>query len=195
MLPHGRMQYIILKKYSDAQKHVPPKGTPLRNSYKRFKTQHERMPMKLDRNAMHAAIAGLLNEQRLAILATVAETSPYCNLVSFTPSDDLGTILFSTPRSTSKYANMLRNPNVSLLVDDRMRNGFGFTSGMVVTAMGAVELPGPQEEDALKARHVARHADLKDFVYSPECALVQVRVARYILVSSLREAAVFEVTL
>lgn len=148
--------------------------------------------MKADRSALQSAIAGLLNEQRLAILATVAKESPYCNLVSFTPSEDLRTILFSTPRATSKYANMMRNPNVSLLVDDRMREGFGLKAGMVVTAMGTVELPGPQDEDALKGRHAARHVDLKDFIYSPDCALVQVRVARYVLVSSLHEAAVFE---
>ena len=150
--------------------------------------------MTLDRSALHAAIAGLLNEQRLAILATVSQQSPYCNLVAFTPSDDLQTIIFTTPRSTRKYANMMRNPNVSLLVDDRMRSGFGFSSGMVVTAVGAVAPVGPQDEGMFKGRHAARHADLKEFIYSPECALVQVRVARYILVSSLRDAAVFEIT-
>ncbi len=90
---------------------------------------------------------------------------------------------------------MMRNPNVSLLVDDRMRSGFGFTSGMVVTAVGAVVPVGPQEEDVLKGRHANRHAELKDFIYSPECALMQVRVARYILVSSLQDASVFEITL
>lgn len=150
--------------------------------------------MKLDRNAMHAAIAGLLNEQRLAILATVSQESPYCNLVAFTPSDDLRTIIFTTPRSTSKYANMLRNPNVSLLVDDRMRNGFGFTSGMVVTAVGAVAPVGLQDEDMLKGRHANRHAELNDFIWSPDCALMQVRVLRYILVSSLRDTAVLEIS-
>jgi nitroimidazol reductase NimA-like FMN-containing flavoprotein (pyridoxamine 5'-phosphate oxidase superfamily) len=148
--------------------------------------------MKPDRNALQAAIATLLNEQRLAILATVSQQSPYCNLVAFTPSDDLQTIVFTTPRSTRKYANMLGNPNVSLLVDDRMKNSFGFTSGMVVTAVGAVAPVGPQEEETLKGRHANRHVDLKDFIFSPECALVQVRVARYILVSSLRDAAVLE---
>ena len=125
----------------------------------------------------------------------MSQQSPYCNLVAFTPSDDLQTIIFTTPRSTRKYANMMRNPNVSLLVDDRMRSGFGFTSGMVVTAVGAVAPVGLQDADTLKARHADRHAELNDFIYSPDCALVQVRIARYILVSSLHEAAVFEVTL
>ena len=150
--------------------------------------------MTLDRSAIHTAIAGLLNEQQLAILATVSQQSPYCNLVAFTPSDDLKTIIFTTPRSTSKYANMMRNPNVSLLVDDRMRSGFGFTSGMVVTAVGAVAPVAPQDEDMLKGRHANRHVDLKDFIYSPDCALVQVRVARYIFVSNLRDTAVLEIS-
>ena len=151
--------------------------------------------MKPDRSALHAAIAGLLNEQRLAILATVSQESPYCNLVAFTPSDDLQTIIITTPRSTSKYGNMMRNPNVSLLVDDRMRSGVNFQSGMAVTAVGAVAPVGPQDEDMLKGRHANRHAELRDFIYSPDCALMQVRVVRYIFVSSLRDAAVFEISL
>ena len=69
-----------------------------------------------------------------------------------------------------------------------------FRSGMAVTAMGTVEPPGPQDEEALKGRHANRHVDLKDFIYSPECALVQVRVARYIFVSSLRDTAVLEIS-
>jgi hypothetical protein len=74
-----------------------------------------------------------------------------------------------------------------------MRSGFGFTSGMVVTALGTVELPSPADEEALKGRHAARHTELKDFIYSPDCALVQVRIARYIFVSNLRDTAVLEI--
>ncbi len=60
-------------------------------------------------------------------------------------------------------------------------------------ALGVVESPAPQEADALKSQHAGRHPQFKDFIYSPDCALMQVRVQRYILVSSLRDVSVLEI--
>jgi nitroimidazol reductase NimA-like FMN-containing flavoprotein (pyridoxamine 5'-phosphate oxidase superfamily) len=139
------------------------------------------------------AIARLFDEQRLATLATMSGEAPYCNLVAFTPSDDMRTIFFVTPRTSTKYANLSSNPNVSLLIDSRTQSGGDPNSGMAVTALGSVVQDSGQDIEALKGMHAARHEQFKDFIYSTDCALVQVRVQRYILVNSLRDVAVFEI--
>ena len=149
--------------------------------------------MNQDYSVLHEAIVSLLNQQRLATLATLSQATPYCNLVAFTHSDDLQTILFSTPRKSTKYANIAHNPNVALLIDSRTESGSDAQAGMAVTALGIVEDLVPQEADALKSQHAGRHPQFKDFIYSPDCALMQVRVQRYILVSSLRDVSVLEV--
>ena len=149
--------------------------------------------MTVDSSVTRANIALLLDEQRLATLATMSQENPYCNLVAFTPSDDLQTILFSTPRESTKYENIVRNPNVALLIDSRIQSGSDAQAGMAVTALGFVVLASEQEVDALKGMHAARHEQFMDFIYSPDCALIQVKVQRYIFVSSLRDVSVLEI--
>jgi len=149
--------------------------------------------MTVDSSVTRANIALLLNQQHLATLATMSQESPYCNLVAFTPSDDLKTIIFCTPRTSTKYANIVRNPKVSLLIDSRTQSGSDPQAGTAVTALGYVVQDSSQAEDELKGRHAARHAQFRDFIYSPDCALMQVQVQRYILVSSLRDVSVLEI--
>jgi nitroimidazol reductase NimA-like FMN-containing flavoprotein (pyridoxamine 5'-phosphate oxidase superfamily) len=139
------------------------------------------------------AITHLLSEQRLATLATMSAEAPYCNLVAFTPSDDLRTLFFVTPQKSTKYANIAQNPNVSLLIDSRTQSGADPQAGMAVTALGSVVQDAGQDIEALKGIHAARHEQFKDFIYSPDCALVQVRVQRYILVNRLRDVIVLEI--
>ena len=148
-----------------------------------------------DHSTTHEVIARLFNEQRLATLATMSSDAPYCNLVAFTPLEDLKTIIFCTPRTSTKYANILNNQNVSLLIDSRTRSGTDPQAGMAVTAIGSVECDLLQGEDELKGRHAARHKQFKDFIYASDCATVQVKVKRYILVSSLRDVSVLEVSI
>jgi nitroimidazol reductase NimA-like FMN-containing flavoprotein (pyridoxamine 5'-phosphate oxidase superfamily) len=150
--------------------------------------------MTVDSSVTHANIALLLNQQQLATLATMSQENPYCNLVAFTPSEDLQTILFSTPRQSTKYANIVRNPNVALLIDSRTQFGTDVQAGTAVTALGSVVLDSLQTEGELRNRHAARHEQFKDFIYSPDCALVQIRVQRYIFVSSLRDVRVLEIS-
>ena len=149
--------------------------------------------MTVDSSVTRANIALLLNQQRLATLATMSQESPYCNLVAFTPSDDLRTIFFSTPRESTKYANIVRNPNVALLIDSRTQSGSDAQAGTAVTVLGSVVQGLQQNVDALKGLHAGRHPQFKDFIYSPDCALMQVKVQRYILVSSLRDVSVLEI--
>jgi general stress protein 26 len=150
--------------------------------------------MTVDSSVTRANIALLLNQQQLATLATMSQESPYCNLVAFTPSDDLRTIFFSTPTASTKYANIVRNPSVALLIDSRTESGSDAQTGMAVTALGSVVQDVQQDVDALKGLHAGRHEQFRDFIYSPDCVLVQIRVQRYILVSSLRDVAVLEIS-
>ena len=149
--------------------------------------------MTVNSSVTRANIALLLNQQELATLATMSQENPYCNLVAFTPSDDLQTIYFSTPRQSTKYANIINNPNVALLIDSRTQSGSDVQTGTAVTAIGTVVQDLQQDTADLKDLHAGRHAQFKDFIYSSDCALLQIRVRRYVLVSSLRDVSVLEI--
>jgi len=64
-------------------------------------------------------IMEILQRQRLGVLATTGESGPRTALVAFAFIEDQKRIFFFTPRNTSKYRNILSEPRVSLLVDDR----------------------------------------------------------------------------
>jgi len=53
--------------------------------------------------ALNEIVINLFAAQPLGVLATQAHGQTYCNIVAFTPTDDLRYLLIATPRGTSKY--------------------------------------------------------------------------------------------
>ena len=89
-------------------------------------------------------------------------------------------------RSTAKYANILRDPRVSLLVDNRANQPDDTAAALALTISGlARELAGT-ERAAAETLFLARHSQMAAFVRDADCALVQVAAARYELIRGLR---------
>jgi len=131
--------------------------------------------------------------QRLAVLSTRSGEQPYSNLVCFAASDDLRHILFATTRATRKYANLMREARVALLIDDRSKDPADTFRATAVTALGSArELEG---EEAAKARktYLERHPHLEEFVSSPSTAMLQLDVEKYILVTRFQDVRELEV--
>jgi heme iron utilization protein len=132
--------------------------------------------------------------QRLAVLSTRNAEQPYSNLICFVVSDDLRHILFATTRSTRKYANLMREARVALLVDNRSNDPADTFRALAVTALGiARELEGTEGEQARKT-YVARHPHLEEFVSSPSTALLRLDVEKYILVRRFQDVTELRVT-
>lgn len=141
---------------------------------------------------IRAAVGSLFADQRLGILATQGRGHPYCNLVAFTPADDLGSLLIATPRDTAKYANMLASPGVSLLVDNRCGASPDFSGGMVATCIGRAAPVPDGESEAARQRHFSRHPALRAHLDTPDCVLVRIAVERYIVARGVRRIEVLE---
>jgi nitroimidazol reductase NimA-like FMN-containing flavoprotein (pyridoxamine 5'-phosphate oxidase superfamily) len=121
----------------------------------------------------------LFDAQPLAVLSTQNEGQPYGSLVAFASSEDLKELYFATTRATRKYANLSSNPRVAMLVDSRSNVVSDFRWAMAVTATGkAEEVEGQEKQKPLKT-YLAKHAHLEDFVRSPSCALLKIRVEKY----------------
>jgi hypothetical protein len=54
-------------------------------------------------------IKNLFDSQSLAVLATQSNAQPYASLVAFAATEDLKQIIFLTPNTTRKYANIESN--------------------------------------------------------------------------------------
>jgi len=129
----------------------------------------------------------LFQEQRFGALSTQADKHPYCNLVAFTPSEDLKFLVFTTPRSTNKYSNLLKNPVAAFLIDNRATAEKDVGSGVAVTALGRVSELAHEQADAFRALHIKRHEDFEDFINLSDCAVFQFHVEKYIIAQGIEQ--------
>jgi nitroimidazol reductase NimA-like FMN-containing flavoprotein (pyridoxamine 5'-phosphate oxidase superfamily) len=136
---------------------------------------------------MKEIIQDLLGSQRLAVLSTQMFGRPYSNLIAFAATPDLEEILFATTRATRKFANLMAEPRVSLLVDNRSNQETDFGEASAVTVQGsAAEVLGPDREKYLRL-YLKKHPYLEEFVTAPTCALIRVKVEKFILVTRFQE--------
>ncbi|NIN00348.1 MAG: pyridoxamine 5'-phosphate oxidase family protein [candidate division Zixibacteria bacterium] len=128
---------------------------------------------------MRKDLKELFTTQPLAVLSTQNEGQPYASLVAFATSEDLKQLFFATTRATRKYGNLSSDPRVAMLVDSRSNEVSDFRWAMAVTATGKVEEVEGQEKERVLQIYLAKHPHLDDFVSSPSCALLKIRVERY----------------
>jgi heme iron utilization protein len=139
--------------------------------------------MDKDLSNVKRDLGKLLRSQPLAVLATHDRGQPYTSLVAFASSLDLKSLYFATTRSTRKYANLCADPRVSMLVDNRSNEASDFRRAMASTATGtAGEVPALERENVLDS-YLAKHPHLREFVLSPSCALCQIRVRSFFVVT------------
>ncbi|MFP4391874.1 MAG: pyridoxamine 5'-phosphate oxidase family protein [Desulfohalobiaceae bacterium] len=136
-------------------------------------------------NPLEQQIAELLQVQRFMVLCTQSDKGPYCSLVAFAPSQDLRRIYFCTRRQTRKFQNLLQEPKVSFLVDDRQNREQDLEQARALTGTGTgAETAGSDPEPEA---FVARHPELIGFLQAQESALVEVKVQSYFLVQRFEE--------
>lgn len=130
-----------------------------------------------------AVLRELFASQRLAVLSTQHGGRPYGSLVAFDADDDLRRLVFATTRTTRKFANLVADPHVALVIDSRDNREDDFHEAVAVTATGRSREALGSERDQLAARYLGKHPALRGFVESPTCAVVVVAVDTYYLVS------------
>jgi hypothetical protein len=134
-----------------------------------------------------------LSAQKLGVLATSGSGQPHASLVGFVASADLRSLTFATPRATRKFTNLQSTRRVAFLVDNRSHSTSDFQQAVAVTAYGPAEELHGAEREAARERYLEKHPFLRDFTGAPSCAIVQIQVERYSLVTRFQEVAELEV--
>ncbi len=107
--------------------------------------------------------------------------------MAFAATPDLKTIVLATDRYTRKYANLMVEPRVALLVDNRGNVPADTREAVAVTVLGEAAEAAPAEREHLLSLLVERHPHLKAFATAATSALMAVRVATYIVVQRFEE--------
>ena len=130
-------------------------------------------------------IKALFDAQPFAVLATHDGEQPYVSLMAFAATDDLKSLFFATERNTRKHTNLVGNPRVALLVDNRSNRVSDTRDAIAVTALGKVRESDKQQH---LSAFLKKHPHLEAFVELPSCALVEMKVSRYVVVEGLQDA-------
>ena len=139
------------------------------------------------------SIESLLRSQHLGVLATQGNEYPYCTLVAYAISEDLREIIFATIRDTRKYRNIKKTPSVSLLIDSRTSQVNDFKDIEALTAVGSAEEISDELKSGYLRGYLERHPSLEGFAKAPDCALMKIQVAKYILVQHFQDVTEYDV--
>lgn len=138
-------------------------------------------------DALKARIDRLLHTRLQGVLATQQQARPYTSLMAFAHTPDLRYLTFATLRDTRKHANLLVNSAVSFLVDDRSNDPVDYQRAVAISACGCAQEVPDSERERFLALFLGKHPSLRDFVGSPDCALLRVTVSGYRVVSQFQE--------
>jgi general stress protein 26 len=123
----------------------------------------------------------LFKEQRFAVIATQDKNEPYTNLVSFLINDDYKKIYFPTSKKSKKFQNLLKNSKISILIDNRGNLPIDIKKTIVTTATGITK---ETKEKIVINKFLKKHPYLKDFLNSPNCAMIEISIEKYIVVDN-----------
>jgi len=132
-------------------------------------------------------LAALLTAEKFGVLSTCGERQPYASLVAFASMEDLAHIVFVTPRPTRKYANLVANAKVALLIDNRSNRVSDLRRAMGATAVGTVSEVRKARNSRLIRIYLDKHPQLADFVWSSTSAVLDLRVESYVVVERFQE--------
>ena len=141
-----------------------------------------------------AHLMELFRSQPLAVLATQHRGQPYTSLVAFASTEDLMQLIFSTTRSTRKYANLSAESRVAMLIDNRSNHPSDLRFARAVTATGRAQESPKETSNELLSLYLTKHPHLEAFVLSSTSALVTICVEVYYMVTRFQNVVEIRMT-
>ncbi|MFP5258761.1 MAG: pyridoxamine 5'-phosphate oxidase family protein [Acidobacteriota bacterium] len=131
-------------------------------------------------------IRELLARSDMGVMATSGPDGPLCSLMAFAAIDPDCLVMATLPDSR-KWRNILADPRLSLLVDNR-DTAVSREAIRALTLSGRHEPPSPAERQAGLAVLRQRHPHLEGLFATPDVACIRLRVASYLLLTGPVEA-------
>lgn len=132
-----------------------------------------------------------LRGHKFGVLATYGGEYPYTSLISVVVADDARHLIFPTDRQTRKYTNLLHEARVSVLLDNRAAVEKEPQTVYALTVLGSAREVAADARPAMQANYLHHHPHLAGFLAQPQTALIQVEIAKIILVEKFQEVREF----
>ncbi len=133
---------------------------------------------------MREDIKSLIRSRRHCVMATAENSQPYCSLMNYAADESCTRIYMATSKNSRKYRNLVWNPKVSLLIDDRHAS-----PPLALTVIGTFEkIADPEEIKRLRNHLLENSPDIKAFLDGPDAALICIRVCSVVFLDNLSHA-------
>lgn len=132
----------------------------------------------------------VLEAQDMCVLATVSGELPHCSLMAYVTDETCRKVYMITHRNTKKYANLLANPAVCLLIDTRLSAKRSFRENVqALTINGTFELVKEEETAELRNRFIETHPHLREFAQDGEAQVFAVKLQALQLLRDATDAS------
>ena len=131
---------------------------------------------------MLVQVEQLLQENKLCVLCTAGDGKPHCSLMTYMLSENQVLYMVVSIES-KKYQNMMGNPHVSLLIDNRKGPSLGEQIISAVTLTGICQSVGPAELAKVKIKFTETYSELAEIINSPSSALFGVKLKSFLLLA------------
>ena len=147
----------------------------------------------MDKNIIRKEIFELLKSQKYAVIATQGNEELYTNLVAFFSSDNLKNLYFVTSNKSKKYFNLVNNPNISVLIDDRKNSSDDVLNAKALTATGEASLFDEDDSEILN-QYLEKHPKLNEFIKSSDSVFIDIKVKNFVYVNRFKEKIILDFT-
>ena len=132
----------------------------------------------------------LVKANDLCVLGTVSEGTPHCSLMSYISDEDGHEIFLITHRTTKKYANLMENPTVSLLIDTREEEkGQRRIHIKALTVSGEFQtINDSVKKGLIREKFLKRHPHLIDFLNDPGAEIFSIKAKSFQLLDGVKDA-------
>jgi nitroimidazol reductase NimA-like FMN-containing flavoprotein (pyridoxamine 5'-phosphate oxidase superfamily) len=142
--------------------------------------------------ALPEDINRMLHEHDFGVLATYTGEYPYTSLISIDISIDGRYLVFPTLRETRKYANLLHEAHVSMLLDNRSLTEKNSAQVYALTVLGKAREIDAAMRSVHEKQFLRHHPHLAGFLSQQQTALFQVTFAKLILVEEFQKVREFD---
>jgi nitroimidazol reductase NimA-like FMN-containing flavoprotein (pyridoxamine 5'-phosphate oxidase superfamily) len=127
---------------------------------------------------------------RFGVLATSDKGKPYTSLIAFALTPDRHTLIFATPKATSKYENISSEPAVSILLDNRSQDAEDIHRAQAVTLLGtAKDVITDVQKAEYRTLLLERHPELAAFIDEPGTSLIAVSLQQAVHVANFQNVS------
>ena len=125
----------------------------------------------------------------LCVLATVSEGKPHCSLMSYISDEKGQEIYLISNKQTKKYVNLLKNPQVSLLIDTREeKKGQRRIDIKALTVSGEFQtINDSVKKDLIRTKFLRKHPHLTDFLNDSGAEIFSIKIKSFQLLNGVKD--------